>query len=81
MTTRHRRDAVRAGLSAGDTAVSVAVVQLKCMAAAKCSLRDCTMHFQSPGLTAGLTTDRAPAGLIALFVVSAAASLCHARGR
>ena len=50
MTTRHRRDAVRAGLSAGDTAVSVAVVQLKCMAAAKCSLRACTMHFQSPGL-------------------------------
>ena len=50
MTTRHRRDAVRAGLSAGDPAVPVAVVQLKRIAAAKCSLRTCTMHFQSPGL-------------------------------
>ena len=50
MITRHRRDAVRAGLGTGDPPGPVAVVQLNRMAAAKCSLRDCTMHFQPPSL-------------------------------
>lgn len=40
-----RRDAVRSGLGAGDSAIVVAVLQLKCMVATKYSLRDSTMYF------------------------------------
>ena len=68
LPARHRRDAVPLRFGAGDSAIVIAVVQLRRMSAAK---RSAGLHDAlpaRPALPAGLPG--APAGLLALFAVA-----------